>query len=68
MLQRRYACKTHTHTHMHTHTHTHTHARKQNIPSTNTAPVVAAKIGHNVFVLALLHHGNLLLDGCDVIA
>lgn len=30
-------------------------------------PVVAAKVGHNIFVLALLHHGDLLLDIGDVI-
>lgn len=29
--------------------------------------MVAAKVGHYVFVLALLHHGDLLLDGRDVI-
>lgn len=34
---------------------------------THTAPVVTAEVGHNVFVLALLHHGDLLLDRCDVI-
>lgn len=30
-------------------------------------PVVAAKVGHNIFVFALLHHGDLLLDIGDVI-
>lgn len=29
--------------------------------------MVSAQVGHYVFVLALLHHGDLLLDGCDVI-
>lgn len=31
------------------------------------APVVAAEVRHDVFVLALLHHGDLLLDGRDVV-
>lgn len=31
------------------------------------APVVAAEIGHDVLVLAFLHHGDLLLDRRDVI-
>lgn len=35
--------------------------------SKQTAPVVAAEVGNDVFVLALLHHRDLLLDGCDVI-
>ena len=30
-------------------------------------PVIAAEVGHDVLVLAFLHHGNLLLDGRDVI-
>lgn len=30
-------------------------------------PVVRAQVGHYVFVLALLHHGDLLLDGRDVV-
>lgn len=33
----------------------------------HTAPVVAAEIRYDVFVLALLHHGNLLLDGRNVV-
>lgn len=30
--------------------------------------MVSAQIGHYVFVLTLLHHGDLLLDGRNVIA
>lgn len=41
----------------------------KSVKSTNEwdTPVVSAQIGHYVFVLTLLHHGDLLLDGRDVI-
>lgn len=33
-----------------------------------TLPVVAAIIGYNILMLALLHCGDLLLNRCDVIS
>lgn len=39
----------------------------QKILEAGTAPVIAAEVGHDVLVLALLHHGDLLLDRGDVI-